>query len=125
MLPDYPDLKTKLHQELMVRFSARVDQMAPLMARIRRYRQAEGDKFVFEDEEGSVIKKGFHRFERRIEIPSSLPPRETAKAVDDQPKRRQKLWQRNLRGCYLRLPRKPVNPRETQLTPGENRSIFQ
>ncbi len=73
MLPDFPDVKAKLEARLLKHFQALIDRKAPLMARIRRYRQAEGDKFVFEDDAGNVIRKGFLKFQASVEVPMSLP----------------------------------------------------
>lgn len=84
MLPDFPDVKRELQRRLVKRFEWLVDQKAPISARIRRFRQAEGDKFVFEDEEGNVVRKGFHTFEARVEIPTALPITQAATVAADQ-----------------------------------------
>jgi len=84
MLPDYPEIKRKLQRGLGRRFELLIDQKAPHVARIRRIGQAEGDKFTFEDEEGTIVEKGFHRFEGRVEVPIKLPLVEINKTVAKQ-----------------------------------------
>ena len=84
MLPDYPDFKCELQRSLLKRFEMLIDRKAPLMARIRRHRQPEGDKFVIEDEEGNTIRKDFVKFEARVEIPISLPIAQAASTSVEQ-----------------------------------------
>lgn len=73
MLPDFPALKSELSRRMMRRFQDLVDANAPLMARIRRHVQHEGDKFLYEDQNGRHVKKGFVKATAQIAVPANEP----------------------------------------------------
>jgi hypothetical protein len=84
MLPDYPEIKRHLHRQLMTQFEALVATKAPLAAQLRRIRQHEGDRFIFEDDEGHVTEKRHLTFQAPVQLPLRKPISETSLAVTEQ-----------------------------------------
>jgi hypothetical protein len=76
MLPDYPELKRELVADLNLLLRLLVRQNAPLVGRIKNYRQVEGDKFTVETNE-QYVTKTFKQLSAQVAIPAGLSSSDT------------------------------------------------
>jgi hypothetical protein len=72
MLPDYPELKRKLREDLNQQLQLLVIHNAPLVREIRQSCQAEGDRFTYENTEGEHVTKKFREISAEFEVPANL-----------------------------------------------------
>jgi hypothetical protein len=82
LLPDYPDIKVQLFDNLTQALWGLVDNNAPLAARIKNYRQVEGDKFSYETIDGQLEVKEFKQIKLEAALPAGLTSSETAELAE-------------------------------------------
>lgn len=81
MLPDYPQLKRKFRQRLFRFMQRKINEGAPLVARIPHFIQSEGLGFRYEDSSGAVRTSSPAEVKATFSIPKNLPPLKTIQQV--------------------------------------------
>src|SRR5882762_5250952 len=81
MLPDYPNLKRKFRQRLIRFMQGKINERAPMMARISHFRQWEGADFSLTDPSGTTKTSSAREVKAGFSIPRNLPPLKTIQEV--------------------------------------------
>jgi hypothetical protein len=84
MLPDFPQLKTRLEERRMRAFRKDMDDQMPVVSKIKSVCSHEGDGFSFERTDGIVEQKKFTSVQKQIAVSTHLDFGDAAQSVQDQ-----------------------------------------